>query len=254
MKPSNRQQHILARLRAVPQEWRVEDLAAAMNVSPLTIRRDLDVLAASGTIVRTLGGCLALTRVQNTVYQSRVEAQFDLKQAIGREAAREVQSGNSILINDGSTTFHMASHLGECGRVSVYTNSVAMISELSRFPNLHIYLLGGEYQTSLFYLGGSLMERVLEMIEVDLAFMGADAIDATGRCLAVDQDTARIAQLMLRRARRRILLADHTKLTMTSQVVFGSVKDFHVWITSSGADPDTLSSLRSLTTIKEIQA
>ncbi|MBU4211364.1 MAG: DeoR family transcriptional regulator, partial [Verrucomicrobia bacterium] len=79
MKPEIRQQKLMNRLRAVEREWRVDELARALKVSPLTIRRDLDALARAGAIVRTLGGCLAIGRTQNAVYQKRVATQFELK-------------------------------------------------------------------------------------------------------------------------------------------------------------------------------
>ena len=252
MKPEQRQQHILCQLRAIHQEWRVDELAKALGVSSLTIRRDLDALAATGTIVRTFGGCMAISRVQNSVYQQRIAANFERKAAIGRAAAAEIKAGDTIIINDGSTTFHLATCMGQCGAVTVYTNSVAMINEFSRFPHVRLYLLGGEYHRELFFLGGSLMDRVLETIEADRVFVGADAIDAQGRCLAVDQDTARTAQMMLRRGRRKILLADDTKVRATGRVAYGALRNFDMWITTPGAAPELMKRFRKQTTIKAV--
>ena len=70
MKPEIRQQQLVNRLRAVEREWRVDELARALKVSPLTIRRDLDVLERAGVIVRTLGGCLVLWLVNMVTYFS----------------------------------------------------------------------------------------------------------------------------------------------------------------------------------------
>ncbi len=252
MKPENRQQELMNRLRAVEREWRVDELARALKVSPLTIRRDLDALERAGAIVRTLGGCLAIGRTQNAVYQKRVATQFELKQAIGRAAAREVHSGDTLLINDGSTTFHLASCLGACGPITVYTNSVAMIGEFSRFPNVRLNVLGGEYHADLFYLGGSLLERVMETISTDVAFIGADAVSADGGCYCLDEDTARVAQLMMKHARRRILLADHTKLAANAPVRYAKLKDFDLWITSNGLKRNVLNKLRKMTRINEV--
>lgn len=251
MKPEIRQQNILSRLRALEREWKVDELAAALRVSPLTIRRDLDSLAKKGAIVRTLGGCIAAGKVQNSVYQARVAKHFDDKQAIGREAAREVREGDVLIINDGSTSFHLASCLGPCRGITVYTNSIAMIGELSRFPDIRLYILGGEYHSDLFYLGGSLMERVLETIEADIVFLGTDAIDDRGRCLVSDQDVARTTQLMMRRAKRKILLADATKREAAGSVVYATLRDFDLWITSGRSNPGTMKPLRKMTEIRE---
>lgn len=254
MKPETRQQQLMNRLRAVEREWRVDELARALKVSPLTIRRDLDALERAGAIVRTLGGCLAGGRTQNAVYQKRVATQFELKQAIGRAAAGEVHSGDTLLINDGSTTFHLASCLGGCGAITVYTNSVAMIGEFSRFGNVRLFLLGGEYHRDLYYLGGGLMAGVLETIRVDTVFLGADGVDARGHCLALNPDVARDAQMMLRRARRKILLADATKFGSHAGAVYGDLKDFDLWITTPGMPRNCANRLKRLVRIKEIAA
>ena len=241
------------RIRAVQQEWRVDDLARALHVSPLTIRRDLDCLEKNGVIVRTHGGCMAITRIQNSIYQKHVAANFEMKQSIGNEAMKEVKQGDVLLINDGSTTFHLASCLKNCGRITVYTNSIAMIGEISRFSNVHLYILGGRYHSDLFYLGGSLMERVLETIEADTIFIGTDAIDRTGRCLVMDQDMARTTQMMIRRGRRKILLADGTKVGKTGNVVYGTLRDFDLWITTDSIPSSALRRFRKQTEIRVVK-
>ncbi len=251
MKPEQRQEKILQRLRAVQREWRVEEISRVLQVSPLTIRRDFDRLAQAGVILRTHGGCLYTGRLGlDSVYHRRAAANLELKQAVGLAAAREVRAGDVVLINDGSTTFHLAASLGSRGRLVVYTNSIGMIGELRRFPKVRLYILGGEYHPELAYLGGSLMERVLETIDADTVFLGTDAIDAAGRCLVADQDMARTAQLMLRRARRRILLADHTKVGAAGGVVYAALKDFELWITTPGLAPAARRGLGRLTKIR----
>ncbi|MBI2441265.1 MAG: DeoR/GlpR transcriptional regulator [Lentisphaerae bacterium] len=252
MKPELRRQELLNRLRALEREWRVDELARALHVSPLTIRRDLDILARSGAIVRTLGGCLALGRTQNAVYQQRVATRFELKQAIGRAAAREVRSGDALLISDGSTNFHLAACLGACGPITVYTNSVAMIGEFSRFENVRVFLLGGEYYRDLYCLGGALMAGVLENIRADTAFLGTDGIDARGRCLVARPAAARDTQLMLRSARRKILLADATKVGDGAGIRYGALRDFDLWITAPRLKSKERQRFQRMVRIKEI--
>ncbi|MDD5677219.1 MAG: DeoR/GlpR family DNA-binding transcription regulator [Kiritimatiellae bacterium] len=252
MKPEIRQQQLMNRMRAVEREWRVDELARALKVSPLTIRRDLDALERTGAIVRTLGGCLAIGRTQNAVYQKRVATRFELKQAVGRAAARQVHSGDTLLINDGSTTFHLASCLGGCGPIMVYTNSVAMIGEFSRFENVRLFLLGGEYHRDLYYLGGGLMAGVLDTIRADTVFLGADGVDARGNCLALNPDVARDAQIMLRQARRKILLADATKVGNCTGAIYSQLTDFDLWVTTVGMPRAMFKRFRKLTTIQEV--
>ena len=252
MKPNIRQQQILARMRAIQKEWKVEELAGAMRVSAITIRRDLDCLCRHGAIIRTFGGGLIDNRSRLAAYHGRVAKNFKAKQAIGRAAAKEIKQGNVILLNDGSTTFHLAECLDKCGAVTVYTNSVVMITEISRFPNVRLNILGGEYHPDYFYLGGSLMVRVLETISADIAFIGADGISPDGGCYCQDEDTARIGRMMMRQAKRCILLADYGKVGVRAPVRFAVLKDFDLWITSKGLARGVQRKFKHLTSLKEV--
>ncbi|MBA4387734.1 MAG: hypothetical protein C0404_07115 [Verrucomicrobia bacterium] len=255
MKPEERQDKILRRLRALQREWRVEEIAKSLDVSPLTIRRDLDALASEGAILRTHGGCVYAGRMAlDSLYHQRVALNFDLKEALGREAAKEIRPGSIVLINDGSTSFHLAAHLESVGRVTVYTNSIAMVPELIRHPGVRLYIIGGEYYRDLLCLGGSLMQKTLEHLKFDIVFLGADAVDKDGNCLVQDQETARITQMMLRTGRRKILLADHTKAAAGSHVRYGSLSDFDAWITTPGLPAADVKRFARMTEIKEARA
>jgi DeoR/GlpR family transcriptional regulator of sugar metabolism len=251
MKPRQRQLEIIALLRALQRELTVEEIASAFGTSPLTIRRDLDCLVGEGAILRTYGGCIIRSGL-GAAYQERVARNFKLKEAIGRAAAQMVRSGEIILIDDGSTTFHLASHLMERAPLTVATNSIAIIPELSRFPGIQIEILGGAYNKDSNFLGGSLTERLLEMLYFDAVFVGADAIDEDGRCQVRFPEVARLTQLMLKRANRRFLLADHSKAGAHGYVTYGNLKDFDLWITTKGIHPKRLAFYRKLTTVKEV--
>ena len=236
MKPKQRQQQILSQLRALQSELSVEELAEKFAVSELTVRRDLDQLEKEKAILRTHGGCVLKTSMGSS-YLHKVAINFELKQAIGRAAAKEVKADDVILLSDGSTPFHLAPHLGQVGKLCVYTNSLAVLSVLSRFPAIRLYILGGEYNTQMQYIGGSMMEQTLEGLEFDTVFLGTDAIDAKGNCLVLDPDIARLTEIMLRRGARRILLADHTKVGARGHIIYGRLSDFDIWYTTPGISP-----------------
>jgi DeoR/GlpR family transcriptional regulator of sugar metabolism len=253
MKPEERRNEILSILRAMQHELQVEELAEILKVSPLTVRRDLQQLALEKAIIRTHGGCLAAGRAAlETEYYNKVALNFDKKQAIGKAAAKLVKPGETILINDGSTTFHLASNLSGKGPLMVYTNSLAMISELRRFEDITIYILGGEYSPELYSLSGSLTERTLEQLSFDQVFLGVDAITESGMCLVATQKEAGLTRAILRNGRKKVLLADHTKVGARSYVAYGDLKDFDTWITSPGLDRNLLSEFRKNTDVLEV--
>lgn len=251
MKPEERQKETLSFLRALQREITVEEIAERFGTSTLTVRRDLDTLVEAGLIIRTYGGCILCNHTE-TAYQRQVGVNFKLKQAIGRAAAELVKPGFVILIDDGSTTFQLASHLESRAPLTVVTNSIAIIPEIARFPQIELEILGGVYNRDINFLGGSLSERLLEMMYFDAVFVGADAVDASGRCLVRMPEVARLTQVMLRRAARKFLLADHSKAGATSYVDFGALHDFDMWVTTTGIDPQLLSVYKKQTTVKEV--
>lgn len=249
MKPEQRQQQILAQLHALQAELEVDELAKRFDVSPLTIRRDLDQLEQDKAILRTHGGCVLKTSV-GSPYQQRVALNFDLKHAIGHAAASEVKSDDVILLDYGSTPFHLSFHLGTVGKLSVYTNSIAVVPVLSRFPSVRLHVLGGEYDPEIQFIGGSMMEQTLEGLQFDKVFLGTDAIDARGNCLVSSPDIGRLTQVMLRRGRRRILLADHTKVNANAHCVYARLSDFDIWYTTAGINPAQLRKCNQQTTVR----
>jgi DeoR family transcriptional regulator of aga operon len=251
VQPEVRQQQILSQLLALQSELSVEELVEKFGVSALTIRRDLDQLERDGAILRTHGGCVLRNAVESS-YHQRVGFNFALKQEIGRAAAKEVESGDVILLDYGSTAFHLAPHLSGVGKLSVYTNSLPVISVLSRFHNVRLYILGGEYNVEMQFMGGSLMEQTLEGLRFDRVFVGTDAIDAKGNCLVVNPGLARLTEIMLRQAGRRILLADHTKVGAKAYNVYARLTDFDIWYTTQGIIPIQLRQFNQQTTVRVV--
>ena len=241
MKPQKRQAKLLTIMRAMQREVHVDELAEMMDVSSITIRRDLDQLTAGRTVIRTHGGCLLVGRAAlETEYHKKVRKNFGLKQAVGVAASEMVNDGDVLLLNDGSTTFHLGAHLGTKKNLSVYTNSLALVTELARFPSLELYILGGRYSNDQYSLRGSMLEKTLESYVFDTVFMGADAVDEKGRCYVESPEEARMVEIMLRSGRRRILMADHTKICAHGHCVYGTLSGFDTWITTEGIDPEIL--------------
>ncbi len=250
MKPQKRQNDILSILRAMQREVSVDELAEMMNVSNITIRRDLDQLASEKTIIRTHGGCLFVGRAAlETEYHKRVRMNFSLKQAIGKTASEIIDDGDVLLLNDGSTTFHLGVHLGSKKDISVFTNSLALVTEVSRFNNLDLFIVGGKYNREQYSLRGSMLEQVLENYIFDKVFLGADAIDENGRCFVSSVEESRLTALMLRSGREKILLADHTKVKAESHCVYAALSNFDTWITTPGIDEELFKTFSTKTTI-----
>ena len=232
------------------KEVQVEELTTILGVSSLTIRRDLIELAKDKAIIRTYGGCFLAGRVAlESEYHKKVALNFDLKQSIGKQAALEINPGDVILIDDGSTTFHLATNLGNINPLTIYTNSLILVAELSRYPEITLNILGGVINQESYSVSGSLTEKFLENIHFDKVFMGIDALDENGKCYVKSASTARLAQIMLRSGKEKILLGDHTKVKVDSGFLYASLNDFDRWITTSGIERKQLDLFKKMTKV-----
>ena len=256
MNPKDRQKDILNLLRALNREKNVKELSTELKVSELTIRRDLNELVKYGDIIRTHGGCIAAGNgLISTFFLKQFERNVELKKAIGKESAKLVKTGDTVLLGDGTTTFQFSSYINCDGPITIYTNSIPAIQELKKSPNIHLYILGGKYDLDydMLLLKGSLSDRMLETRHFDLVIVGADAVNRDGFCLANTEEAARTTQIILRRGGRKILLADHTKLDVQGHVGFGQLSDFDLWITSTGIDKKQMDFFKKQTAIIEIK-
>ena len=231
-------------------EVRVDELSEILKVSALSIRRDLKELAEEKAIIRTHGGCLLAGRVAfESEYHKKVAINFDLKQKIGKQAASLVKPGEVILVDDGSTTFHLATNLGSIHPLTVYTNSFILVSELSRYPDITLNILGGMINQESYSVSGSITEECLELIHFDKVFLGIDALSAKGKCYVKSASIARLAKIMQRRGKEKILLGDHTKIKPDAGFSYGNLDNFDQWITTPGINKKLLEVYRRMTNI-----
>lgn len=255
MKPTERRRIILNLLHAVQKEWHVKELANELKVSELTVRRDLDKLDKNGGILRTHGGCIASGNGSfSTIFNKEFGRNVELKRAIGKETVKLINPGDTLLLGDGSTTFQVAAHLKNCDYMTIYTNNIAAIQELKECNNIRLYILGGEYdhQFNMLFLKGSLSDRILETLHFNLIIVGTDAISRDGNCMSKTEDVARTNQIILRRGDRKILVADHTKINATANVIYARLSDFDMWVTTAGINEAQSEIFRRQTHIKEI--
>ena len=247
MKRKKRQNNILDLLRAMQEEVQVEQLSDILGVSPLTIRRDLKELSEEKAIIRTHGGCILAGRVAlESEYHKKVAKSFSLKQKIGKQAATLIKENEVILIDDGSTTFHLATNLGNISPITIYTNSLILVTELSRYPDITLNILGGVINQESYSVSGSITEKILENIHFDKVFIGIDALDENGKCFVKSVSSARLAQAMLKCGKEKILLGDHTKVKVDSGFSYGGLSDFDQWITTSGIEKGQLEKYRKM--------
>jgi DeoR/GlpR family transcriptional regulator of sugar metabolism len=217
-------------------ECTVEDLAHSFGVSPMTIRRDLNVLAESGQVIRTHGGAAPAEAVMfEFQFLRRAKLNATAKDRIGAAAASLVRDGQSVLLDSGTTTLCIARHLRERNGITVITTSLPIASVLQRAAGVQTLLLGGYVRREAPDLQGPLTESNLESLRADIAFIGADGIDENGTCYNASLTVARMLSKMIHAAQQVYIVADASKLGRTALASFGHLADFSGLITDATA-------------------
>jgi DeoR/GlpR family transcriptional regulator of sugar metabolism len=198
----------------------VADMADRFEVSASTIRRDLARLESSGRLTRTYGGAMATSTHAESSLQQRIGEAFAEKLAIARWAAQQVEPGDSVVLDAGSTVAALAHELRDRTDLTVATTSLAVLSELLGAEGLTVHCLGGTVRPVSQALVGPIAENALERMSFDRAFLGADSVDAERGICEADLAQTRLKELMAQRCTHVYLLAHAAKLGR---------RPFHAW-------------------------
>jgi len=209
-----RQQHI-ASIVEEHGRARVAELAAAFDVSAVTIRKDLFALEAEGRVIRAHGGAIAVDRNRpERAFEVRERLQAHEKDAIGAAAAAMVVDGESIALDASTTALALARHLkarGSWVHLTVVTNGLRIASELAGHPGITVALPGGFVRYEALSVVGPLGAGIFERINVQKAFMGAAGFTVENGLSDATEEEAQIKRLMVGAAREVIAVVDHTK-------------------------------------------
>lgn len=203
----------------------VESFVSHFGVTPQTIRRDINELDGEGVIRRYHGGAGLPSSVENVGYPTRKILHQDAKRRIARAVAAAIPDGASLFINIGTTTEEIARALLQHKRLRVITNNIHVASVLTQSEDSEIIITGGTVRKSD---GGIVGEATLDLINqfrVDYSIIGISGIDLDGTLLDYDYREVRVAQAIIRNARRVFLAADYSKFGRPALVRLGSLAD-----------------------------
>lgn len=206
---------LIARIVQEHGRARVGELAERMQVSSVTIRKDLEALAAEGRILRAHGGALALRdAAAEGAFAVRERYQREEKERIGALAASDVQDGESIALDASTTALAIARHLRSRGgwvHLTVITNGLRIASELAGVPGVTVAMPGGFVRWEALSVVGPLGEGLFSRVNIHRAFMGAAGFTIESGLSDATQDEADIKRLMASHAREIVGVIDHTK-------------------------------------------
>ena len=192
----------------------VVELAQRFEVSEMTVRRDLARLAREGKLTRVHGG--AMGDPEPPFAQIAVE-RLEEKRRIGRAAAALVTSGQTVIVDVGTTTLQLARLLR--GReLTVVTSNLAVIEELLPDPRIELVVVGGVVRRNYRSLVGMLAEDALRQLSADVVFLGASGIREDLSVMDTTMVEVPIKRGMISASRRAVLLVDSAKFRMHGSV------------------------------------
>jgi DeoR/GlpR family transcriptional regulator of sugar metabolism len=221
----------------------VERLSETLEVSLVTIRRDLDLLEQQGLLRRKHGGAVSIEPLfyepfkNDRSFQAQVEKQANEKRRIGRAAASLIERGETIVLTPGTTTTEVIRGLPLNHDITVVTNTVNVAMELSKRKDLKIFVTGGHLQGDWFSLVGPTAEQALSQVLITTAFIGADGIDAKWGASCFSPDEAHLNSVMVKRSRRRVAVVDHGKFGVVTAWRICPTTDLNILVTDTGATP-----------------
>ena len=240
MLPAQRQDRILVEIERSGGA-RIVQLAELLGVSDMTVRRDIDALAARGLVKKVYGG--ATVPQQGTSDEPGFEAKSwrepAAKELIAAAAATLVQPKATIAVSAGTTTYALAVHLARIPALTVVTNSVRVADYLfGNGESSQTILLTGGLRTPSDALVGPIAVQTISDLHVDLLLMGVHGMDPVSGFTTPNLMEAEMNRAMVASAGRLVVLADHTKWGIIGLSAIASLAEASVLISDSGLSED----------------
>lgn len=239
MYAAERQAQILQAARSL---GRVEvlSLAAQMDVTPETVRRDLTALERLGVLRRVHGGAMPVERFGFEPNVAMRENQFSAeKDRIGKAALDELPDGGAIILDAGTTTVRLASLLPTDRRFTVVTHSLPVASALASYANITLHLLGGVVRGITLAAVGDWALRNISDVSVDVTFLGINGITAERGLTTPDLAEAQVKRALTRAGRRTVVLADSSKFGRVEFAAVAALDEVDTIITDTDLDAET---------------
>ena len=240
-----RRQHIL---ELIQRQGRVlvTDLSSELEISQITIRKDLDWLQSQGLIQRSHGGALRIpsSALADPTLQEKQKQHFVEKQRIAAAAVKMVEEGQCVILDSGTTTTAIAQGLKRFNRLTVITNAVNIAAELAG-TDFEVILVGGTLRKNSFSLVGPLAEDNLEEMHADILFLGVDGFDLEVGTTTPNFLESRVNRAMVKAARKVVVVCDSSKFNHRSLSRITPPGAIHYLITDRNLPSSAVDALRA---------
>ena len=223
----------------------VTELSRHFETSPVTIRKDLDVLHAHGMVHRTHGGALPSRdgALEDPTLREKEKLHRQEKLRIADSAASMVKEGQVIILDSGTTATAIARALRSFHNLTIITNAVNIAAELAG-TGVEVILTGGTLRKNSFSLVGSIAEETLRGLSADLLFLGVDGFDVHYGLSTPNLLEAKVNRVMVEVAKHTVAVCDSSKFGRRSLSLIVPTSALQEVITDRGAPKSDLRVLK----------
>lgn len=229
----------------------VSDLIQKLNVSDMTVRRDLDELARSGKIIRLHGGAQSVKSgiIYEASHLEKRELHIEEKRTIAQMAATEIQDGETIFIGPGTTLELLARYI-TVNHLRVVTNSLPVFEKFQEEkPHIDLILTGGNFRQRSGAFVGGITNEIVEKLKFNRAFVGVNGI-RNESVMTADTEEGQTQKIALNNAQVKYILTDYHKLNKDDFYQFYSLYDIDCLITNHQVTDEILTHYQQYTEIK----
>lgn len=222
----------------------VQDLSKLMEVSLVTIRKDLTLLEMEGYLYRTHGGASKKSRYafeENVVKKEKINVKQ--KQQIAKKTLEYIKENDFIILASGTTIHYLARILDGHKNITVLTASLRAAIELSRANNINVIQLGGDLRKSSASVIGGAAEYMLREFSCTKLFLGIDGIDTKFGISTSNAAEAHLNRIMIEQADTVYVLGDSSKVNKRGFGKICGLEKVHTFITDSGIEKEDLEHL-----------
>lgn len=213
----------------------VSDLSALLEVSAVTIRKDLTELENENKLYRSHGKAILINPyINNRSVNEKEKLATEEKNAIGKAAAELITKDDSIIIASGTTVHALARNIKPIHKLTVVSASLQVSEILANNEAIEIIQLGGTLRHSSNSVVGKYAEQILSNFGCSKLFLGVDGIDLEFGLTTTDVREADLNKEMMRTAQKSIVLADSSKFRRRGFSKIANIEDVDMIITDSG--------------------
>jgi DeoR/GlpR family transcriptional regulator of sugar metabolism len=219
------------------------ELSERLAVSEDTIRRDLRDLADQGLLRRVHGGALPPSPAKSPThpsYSRRIEQSTREKGSIAIAASRLVKSGQTIIIDGGTTAVRLAEALATDLQLTVVTHSLPVALTLSRNPGVKLIFIGGSVDSDYLSTKGAVTVAGYRQIRADLCFISVASLHPTAGLCVLDLEDAEVKRAMMAGAHEVACLCSSEKLNTTAPFAIGPATMVNHLVTDTGASEEII--------------